>query len=162
MRAVCSPQDSCRRTLRDPDFLNSVRCVNPVEGLNGVSQRYPCPCCGYLVIDKPGTYDICPICLWEDDDVQLRWPDFPGGANDPSLIDAQLNYIRLGASEARVLPYVRPATADDVRDPLWRAVDVRIDNIERYEPDNDLWPDDYTKLYWWRPTYWRANESHRG
>lgn len=132
------------------------------ERLNGVSHRYPCPCCGYLVIDKPGTYDICPICFWEDDDVQLRWPDFPGGANDPSLIDAQLNYIRLGASEARVLPYVRPATADDVRDPLWRAVDVRIDNIERYEPDNDLWPDDYTKLYWWRPTYWRANESHRG
>jgi hypothetical protein len=25
--------------------------------------RYPCPCCGYLVLDEePGSYEICPIC----------------------------------------------------------------------------------------------------
>ncbi|MGW7410740.1 CPCC family cysteine-rich protein, partial [Streptomyces sp. NPDC054833] len=29
---------------------------------------YPCPCCGYLVLeDGPGWYEICRICRWEDD-----------------------------------------------------------------------------------------------
>ena len=43
------------------------RCLSSVEKL-------PCPCCGYLVFDEPvGSFDICPICDWEDDDVQLRF-----------------------------------------------------------------------------------------
>ena len=30
-------------------------------------------------------YDICPFYGWEDDGVQLRDPDFDGGANQLSL-----------------------------------------------------------------------------
>ncbi len=37
--------------------------------------NYPCPCCGYLVFtEPPGSYTICPICFWEDDISQLRFP----------------------------------------------------------------------------------------
>jgi Cysteine-rich CPCC len=91
-----------------------------------MSERYPCPCCGYLMFDEePGSHDICEICFWEDDPVRLRWPDSAGGANGPSLIAAQLNFRTLVACEARVLPYVRPATSDDARDALWRPVAVR-------------------------------------
>ncbi|HEY5908286.1 MAG TPA: CPCC family cysteine-rich protein, partial [Vicinamibacteria bacterium] len=44
--------------------------------------RYPCPCCGYLMFkESPGSHDICKICFWEDDIVQLRDPHFSGGAN---------------------------------------------------------------------------------
>ncbi|NIP43329.1 MAG: hypothetical protein GWN61_14025, partial [candidate division Zixibacteria bacterium] len=33
---------------------------------------YTCPCCGYRTLDDPpGSYDICGICFWEDDTVQL-------------------------------------------------------------------------------------------
>lgn len=36
---------------------------------------YPCPCCGHLVHEAPpGSFQICPVCGWEDDLVQLRWP----------------------------------------------------------------------------------------
>jgi hypothetical protein len=51
-------------------------------------ELYPCPCCGFLMFIKPlGTYDICRICFWEDDFVQLRFLD-RRGANHVSLIEA--------------------------------------------------------------------------
>jgi hypothetical protein len=44
----------------------------------------PCRSCGHRVFSEPpGLYDICPICFWQDDDVQLRWPDYDGGVNRP-------------------------------------------------------------------------------
>ena len=46
----------------------------------------PCPCCGIgRIEDGEDTYDICPVCLWEDDGVQNDDPDFEGGANSDSL-----------------------------------------------------------------------------
>ena len=42
-----------------------------------------------LFREPPGSCDICPICFWEDDNVQLRWPDWAGGANTPALIESQ-------------------------------------------------------------------------
>ena len=61
-----------------------------------------CPCCGHLVFDEsPGSYDICPVCFWEDDIVQLRWPDWAGGANKPSLLDGQANYQHIDGCEQR-------------------------------------------------------------
>ncbi|WP_374940084.1 CPCC family cysteine-rich protein [Streptomyces finlayi] len=50
------------------------------------SDSYPCPCCGNRVLDAmPGSYEICPVCFWEDDGVQFRWPTMAGGANKVSL-----------------------------------------------------------------------------
>ncbi|WP_372448711.1 CPCC family cysteine-rich protein [Streptomyces musisoli] len=38
-----------------------------------VSDSYPCPCCGHRVLGRmPGSYEICPVCFWEDDGVQFR------------------------------------------------------------------------------------------
>ncbi|HET6615448.1 MAG TPA: CPCC family cysteine-rich protein [Dehalococcoidia bacterium] len=44
---------------------------------------YLCPCCHQLTLDEqpPDTYDICPVCDWEDDGVQLFDPDYAPGAN---------------------------------------------------------------------------------
>jgi hypothetical protein len=86
---------------------------------------YPCPCCGYVVFDEPpGSYDICPICFWEDDISQLRFVEMGGGANRASLVEAQRNYASFGCSERRLLAHVRPPSASELRDPGWRAVDV--------------------------------------
>jgi hypothetical protein len=45
----------------------------------------PCVCCASSVIREPGTFEICPICGWEDDSAQSRDPEFAGGANRMSL-----------------------------------------------------------------------------
>ena len=56
--------------------------------MNG--SAFPCPSCGFLVFgDLPGTYEICEICGWEDDPVQLRHPLMAGGANNLSLVQSQ-------------------------------------------------------------------------
>jgi len=48
------------------------------------------------------------VCFWEDDDVQLRDPDYEGGANEVSLNQARRNFQRHGASEPRFKAKVRP------------------------------------------------------
>jgi hypothetical protein len=64
---------------------------------------FPCPCCGYLTFsEKPGSYEICPICFWEDDQVQVRWPTLARGANKLSLAEAQKTFAAIGACEERL------------------------------------------------------------
>ena len=56
--------------------------------------EYPCPACGFNVFDEPpGSYVICPICDWEDDHVQLKYPAMRGGANKESLFEHQQIWI---------------------------------------------------------------------
>ncbi len=49
-----------------------------------------CPVCRQYYFIEP--HDICPICKWEDDSVQLSDPDFAGGANELSLNEAIRKY----------------------------------------------------------------------
>lgn len=102
-------------------------------------QSYPCPCCGYLVFSDFGTYEICPVCGWEEDESQLRFPTM-AGANKP-LIDAQKDVT---LSDART---------KYARDPEWRPLDLNVDKIEVPEEGKDYgqtYPDDRTELYYWR------------
>ena len=49
-------------------------------------KKYLCPCCKkYVFAEGPGSYEICPVCSWEDDKVQAENPDYKGGANKMSL-----------------------------------------------------------------------------
>jgi hypothetical protein len=59
------------------------------------NQSYPCPSCGFLVFyEPPGSYDICSICGWEDDHVQLKHPLMRGGANGGSLFEYQQQILK--------------------------------------------------------------------
>src|SRR4029453_12864516 len=122
---------------------------------------YPCPCCGYQVFSEPpGSYEICPICFWEDDGVQLAFPDLAGGANKCSLIDAQKNFTNEGACELRFKSNVRVATDSDVLDPSWRQLDPMRDRCLRWaDPeDHERWQrgknNEAICLYFWSPQYW--------
>lgn len=121
--------------------------------------KYPCPCCGHLVFAlSPGSYDICPICWWEDDPVQLRWPDYEGGANSPSLIESQRNVVKHGACEWRLHGVVRGAAVDEPLDEGWRPIDPKLDNFEPRGVHEAAWPSDETTLYYWRETFWRRQQ----
>ena len=80
-----------------------------------MSARFPCPCCGYPTLpEKPtGTFAICPVCFWEDDDVQFRDPTLPGGANAVSLNEARRNFEAFGASAENVRTNVRAPTSEE-------------------------------------------------
>lgn len=56
---------------------------------------HPCPCCGFRTMTEEwrGTYDLCPVCDWEDDGVQYDDPDYRGGANLESLNEARAAFF---------------------------------------------------------------------
>lgn len=59
------------------------------------AEPFPCPACGFRTFSEPsGSFDICPVCGWEDDHVQLAHPRLQGGANGESLLEAQLRAIQ--------------------------------------------------------------------
>ncbi|MEU1465047.1 CPCC family cysteine-rich protein [Streptomyces sp. NPDC005727] len=85
---------------------------------------FPCVCCGYLTLgESPGSHEICLVCFWEVDRVQLRWPNWAGGANRPSMLEAQANFMALTACEKRLVTKVRPPQEVEPLDPNWRPID---------------------------------------
>lgn len=64
-----------------------------------MSKKYTCPCCGYKTLDEPCSWEICCICGWEDDPIQSEDVDVDGGANVPSLRQAQKNFKKFGVCE---------------------------------------------------------------
>jgi hypothetical protein len=77
---------------------------------------HACPCCGNLTLDEapPGTYDICPVCFWEDDPVQFAKPSYAGGANRVSLEEARRNYARIGAASETKKSHVRTPLPEEI------------------------------------------------
>ncbi|MCL9861711.1 hypothetical protein MX031_22510 [Ralstonia solanacearum] len=54
---------------------------------------FACPCCGEETLSELGVYEICPICLWEDDPTQSMDPEYKGGANDWRLVEARRQWL---------------------------------------------------------------------
>jgi len=44
-----------------------------------------CPVCGLYDFERRNDFDICEICEWQNDGVQMGDPDYDGGANSESL-----------------------------------------------------------------------------
>ncbi len=96
------------------------------------SEKYTCLCCGYKTLDeKRGSFDICPVCFWEDDmfitptknvdgkiDLSYlnlendadyeNYLDIPSGANHGlTLRQGRTNYKEFGACDKECLKSVR-------------------------------------------------------
>jgi hypothetical protein len=110
---------------------------------------YPCPCCGFFVFaEGPGSYDIYPVCGWEDDLSQLRFPT-RGGANAP-LVECQRAYANPREWERPALP---PDKLGYARDPEWRPLNLETDQVEEPLRGVDYgmsYHDDRTTYYYWR------------
>ena len=122
------------------------------ETMSEIGKKYPCPCCGYETLPEkpPGTFNICAICFWEDDGYQFDNPDFEGGANHPSLRQAQKNFLDFGAIESRLIEYVRKPTEKDVRDPHWEPLPAMNANPQyKLDVEKWVWTDtDFEQMGW--------------
>lgn len=79
-------------------------------------KKFSCPCCGYLTLSElpPGTFEICPVCNWEDDDVQFNDINFKGGANEESLREARQNFKKYNVSSLKFLKQIRAPLPDEI------------------------------------------------
>ncbi|UOE21436.1 hypothetical protein NI17_010160 [Thermobifida halotolerans] len=117
-------------------------------------EKFPCPCCGYKVYSEgPGSHEICPICLWEDDLVQLRWPCFVGGANGVSLVEAQKNFLEFGACKENLVKFTRKPVEYECTAFGWRPIDLDVDYFGE-NLDSLPYPRDKTLMYWWKEGFW--------
>ena len=62
------------------------------EDLFAEDLSHPCPCCGGFRFSGVNSYEICPVCGWEDDRVQESDPNYRGGANACSLNEARIAF----------------------------------------------------------------------
>ena len=67
--------------------------------------KYRCVCCGNYTMEHqdPLYYDICNVCLWENDPIQNENSEYKGGANKVSLSEARDNFIRYGISDVLLI-----------------------------------------------------------
>lgn len=132
--------------------LDEVSPTQTPQKLTGKSNRktmdhkkYPCPCCGYKVFEElPGSYEICPICFWQDDLTDLEMLYKSMGPNRVSLYEAQKNYELTGASEPRFINNVREAGSHDIRESSWRKIDRDRDRAIDIKANDSI-----EKIYYW-------------
>ena len=112
-------------------------------------QAYPCMCCGYktLTQEPPGTYEICPICFWEDSVPDWSWQH--ATSNQVGLIQAQRNFLAFGVCDRQWLDSVRRPTEEDERNPDWQTIEVTL-HTQRQELLNQFNPSDCTLWVWLR------------
>jgi hypothetical protein len=81
-----------------------------------LGRRFACPCCGYLTLGRApmGTYELCEVCFWEEDGIQLREPDYTGSANHTSLNDARIYFRKHGVCEKGFEGKVRPPEPGEI------------------------------------------------
>ena len=80
-----------------------------------MKRRYQCKCCKYFTLKDepieprkhPGTFEICPVCFWEDDSLQYLNPDESYGPNGVSLNNAKENFKKYGAIRRDAVKHVR-------------------------------------------------------
>ena len=59
--------------------------------LSATKNKTACPCCGKTQVEE---YEVCDVCNWENDPVQLWKPTLKGGANNMSLNEARIAFER--------------------------------------------------------------------
>ncbi len=58
-----------------------------------VSKQVRCPICEKHTFEDEGDFAICPVCSWENDNVQYHDPDYDGGANEMSQNEYRKNWL---------------------------------------------------------------------
>lgn len=69
-----------------------MKFISFIKKLFKKNKSHLCPVCKKHYFSKTNSYEICPICGWEDNRVQSDDPDYKGGPNSLSLNEAIKEY----------------------------------------------------------------------
>lgn len=138
----------CGREIRDRLLVDCPRCRALNLQLGRPMEDVTCPACGFAVLaDGYGSYEICTVCGWEDDGVQLANPTSSGGANGKSLAEVQADVV--GRMPLQVMTH-----GEFERDPLWRPLNRHeLDDAEakrRFQHWHTPAASDRMDVYWLR------------
>ena len=107
------------------------------------NQECPCPSCGFYTTGGVsfGSYNICPLCGWEDDPVQMANPALRGGANGGSLIEYQREALEVYPTEMQVYDSYE-------RDPKWWPLNEAEIELAESEKHKNKAAYEYADAYW--------------
>lgn len=76
-------EDSAAKTKKNEVSKTATAETAKTAAESNAAPRHECPCCGHPTLPNRGMYDICQLCLWEDDpSYDSARPDAGvGGAN---------------------------------------------------------------------------------
>jgi hypothetical protein len=80
-------------TRRGADFILRVPAFADTP-----SAFYQCPVCDYFTLPRRVAYEICPVCFWAYDELELDRLEHVSRPNHLTLREARDNFRRLGAS----------------------------------------------------------------
>ena len=81
-----------------------------------LERRFQCPCCDHFTLGERRSFEVCPICAWEDDGQDLDELDLVSTPNHITLPQGRSNFQSFGASDQSALGLVaRPEERDGVR-----------------------------------------------
>ncbi len=128
--------------------LDGQRMAPPSISDGRPAEDVTCPACGFAVLaDGYGSYEICEVCGWEDDGVQLANPTSGGGANRRSLADTQAEIVDR-------LPVGVMTHGEFRRDPLWRPLNAEelaeAETKRRFRHWHTTAAQDRRDVYWLR------------
>ncbi len=97
--------------------------------------------------EPPGTYEICDVCGWEDDPVQLAHPLMGGGANKFSLAAHQQHALETYPQDvSSIKGYMRSPDWRPLRESELDSHDVPTDGRSYFEAATE----DAPPYYWLR------------
>lgn len=97
---------------------------------------HPCPCCGHRTLPERAAYDLCPVCLWEDEGGE---PWEYSGPNGQTLVEAQQEYLSRRGPRLVRRGRGRAPRPGEVRDPDWRPLERTPELLARVEQAHLDW-----------------------
>lgn len=117
--------------------------------INTQHPPHPCPACGYYMFSMMNDQgEICLICGWQNDLVDLEEMYRPMGPNHVSLEDAQKSFEKIGVIESRFVGKYGASTKKFIRDPKWRPLDRSKDKPRKIDNSQGI---NLAEQYYW---YW--------
>jgi len=88
-------------TVRGSDFHQRVAAASDAP-----SELYQCPVCDFFTLPRRNEFEICPVCFWEYDGLDVDTLDQLSGPNHLTLRVARDNFHELGAYEPAMVASV--------------------------------------------------------